>query len=91
MHDFLLAKEIIEKIIEVIKEKKLRKVSVVYLEVGSITMSHDGMPEHADEISTENLRFGLESLAKNTALEGAKFEIERVNGNEWKIKHMEAK
>lgn len=89
MHDFLLAKEIIERILEVIKEKNLQKVSVVYLEVGNITMLHDGMPEHADEISTENLQFGLESLAKNTALEETRFEIERAEGNEWKIKNIE--
>ena len=79
MHDFLLAKEIIEKLLEIAKEKKLQKVSVVYLEVGSITMAHNRMPNHAEEINMENLQFGLESLAKSTMLKGARFEIERVS------------
>lgn len=90
MHDFILAKQIIEKVLEIVKEKKLQNISAVRLGIGSISMAHDGIPEHAEEIQTEHLQFGLESLAKNTVLEGARFEIERIEGNEWKVKSMEA-
>lgn len=89
MHDFLLAKEIIEKALEIVKEKNLQKILAVRLEVGSISMAHDNMPEHTEEISMENLRFGLESLAKTTMLESARFEIERSIGDTWKIKSIE--
>ncbi len=90
MHDFFLAKEIIGKVMEVAQEKKLKKISAVRLEIGSIAFSHDGMPDHAEEINMENLQFGLESLAKNTVLEGARFEIKRAGGDVWRIESIEA-
>ncbi|MEK7598265.1 MAG: hypothetical protein AAB487_00840 [Patescibacteria group bacterium] len=85
MHDFLLAKEIIRKLEKIIQKKGLNKPKIVSLEIGSIILSHDGMPEHAEDISLENLEFGLESIAKNTSLEGAKFNIKKVTGENWKI------
>lgn len=88
MHDFLLAKEIIEKVLEIVKEKNLQNISAVFLEVGSITMAHDGIPDHAEDINIENLQFGLKSLAKNTILESARFEVKRSKADTWKIKNI---
>lgn len=89
MHDFLLAKQIIDELQRVIREKKLKNIRSVSLEIGSISMSHDGHPEHLEEIDPENLRFGLESLAKEGPLKGARFNIRKIPGNDWKITDIE--
>lgn len=89
MHDFLLAKEIIRELEKIIQGKGLNKPKRVKLEIGSIVLSHDGLPEHAEDISLENLTFGLESIAKNTALEGVKFDLKKTAGENWKITDIE--
>lgn len=89
MHDFLLAKEIMEKLTAIAKEKKLTKVRLVKLELGQISLAHDGFSEHVEEISEENLLFGLESVAKNTPFAGTRFEIKRIEGDNWKISEIE--
>ncbi|HEX7586102.1 MAG TPA: hypothetical protein VF390_00480, partial [Patescibacteria group bacterium] len=78
MHDFLLAKEIIEELEKIIQEKGLNKPKKVVIEIGSVVLSHDNMPEHAEDISLENLEFGLKAIAKNTILEGVGFDIKKV-------------
>lgn len=85
MHDFLLAKQIIDKVLDIAKEKKLKNISGVVLEVGSISLSHDGFPEHVEDISVENLKFGLRNIAKGTVLKNANFTIKKVQGEDWKI------
>ncbi|MFZ5982531.1 MAG: hydrogenase/urease maturation nickel metallochaperone HypA [Patescibacteria group bacterium] len=89
MHDFLLSKQIVEELQKIIQEKKLENVKSVSLEIGSISMSHDGHPEHLEEIDPENLRFGLESLAKDGLLKGTRFNIRKIPGNDWKITDIE--
>jgi len=89
MHDFLLAKEIIDKILEIAKEKKLSKISKVSVEIGQIALAHDGFDEHVEDISIDNLRFGLENIAKNTVLEGAKFDIDKIEGKSYNIVSVE--
>jgi len=91
LHDWILAKEIIGEVEKIIQEKGLSKPKKVNLEIGSISLSHDGMPEHAEDISLENLEFGLESIAKNTILSGVKFGIKKVKGENWKIADIEVK
>lgn len=91
MHDFLLAKEIIGDLEKIIREKGLNKPKNVRLEIGSIVLSHDNMPEHAEDISLENLEFNLQAIAKNTALEGVKFDIKKIVGKNWKITDIEVK
>lgn len=86
MHDFLLAKEIIDTVIKVANEKGLKNIKSVSLEIGSIALSHDG---HTEDISVENLQFGIENIAKNTMLKGAKFEIKKVEGESWRITDIE--
>jgi len=90
MHDFILAKEIIDELGAIMKEKKLESVKKVKLEIGMISLAHDGHAEHMEDISVENLQFGLASIAKNTPLERVEFEIKKVAGDNWKIVEVEA-
>jgi Zn finger protein HypA/HybF involved in hydrogenase expression len=89
LHDFLLAKEIIDEILKVAKEKNVGKIKNVTIEIGSIALSHDGFDEHVEDISLDNLQFGLENIAKNTILAGAEFKIIKVKGESWKIINLE--
>lgn len=91
MHDFLLAKEIIDKLREIAEEKNLSKIKRVNLEIGNISMSHDGHPEHLEEINVDNLEFGLEGIVKNDPIfEGVKFEIKKKEGESWGITNISA-
>jgi Zn finger protein HypA/HybF involved in hydrogenase expression len=85
MHDFLLAKEIIDEVLKIAKEKKLSRVKKVFLEIGQIAMAHGGHEEHVEDISIENLRFGIETIARGTILEKTAFDIKKVSGEHWKI------
>lgn len=89
MHDFLLAKQIVDKILDIAKEKDLKNISGVVLEIGSVSLSHDGFPEHIEDISIENLEFGLKNIARNTVLKNADFTIKKVQGEDWKITDIE--
>ena len=91
MHDWILAKEIIGELEKIIQKKGLNKPKKVGLEIGSVALSHDDMLEHAEDINLENLAFSLESIAKNTAIEGVKFDIKKVPGKNWKITDIEVK
>lgn len=85
MHDFLLAKEIIEEVSAITEEKKLDAVKSVDIEIGTIALAHDGLPEHAEDVSLENLEFGLQTISKNTILENTKFNLKKVEGGDWKL------
>ncbi|MCK9378734.1 MAG: hypothetical protein M0P97_01145 [Candidatus Moranbacteria bacterium] len=85
MHDFLLAKEIVDEVLKIVGEKKLKKVSRVDVEIGQIAMAHDGHDEHIEDISIENLKFGLEGISRNTILKDAEFGIKKIEGEHWKI------
>ena len=89
MHDFLLAKEIIQELEQIVQKKGLNKPKSVDIEIGSITLTHDGIPEHAQEINLENLKFGLKSIAKNTILKDTLFKIKKTKGDDWKIVNIE--
>lgn len=89
MHDFMLAKEIIDDVLKIAAEKKLTKVSRVKIEIGQIAMAHDGHEEHVEDISEENLRFGIEGISKNTILKDTKFDIVKIDGDHWKISELE--
>lgn len=89
MHDFILAKEIIDELKSIMVEKKLNKIKKVDLEIGLISLAHDGHPEHTEDISVENLQFGLENITKNTPMEGIDFRIAKITGEHWKITNIE--
>lgn len=85
----MLAKEIIDKLLEISREKQLSNIKSVTLEIGSIALAHDEFAEHTEDINMENLEFGLNNLAKNTALENTEFNIKRVQADNWKIADIE--
>lgn len=89
MHDFLLAKEIVDELKKVCQEKGLDKPKSVSVEIGTISLAHDGHPEHAEDISLENLEFGLKSIAKGTDFEDTKWIIKKIQGDHWKIINIE--
>lgn len=90
MHDFMLAKEIVEEVLQIVQEKKLSKVEKVSVEIGLIAMAHDGHEEHTEDISIENLQFGIAAVAKGTILENTVFLIEKVQGDNWRIVDIDA-
>lgn len=89
MHDFLLAKEIIDELKKIVAEKKLKRIKRVFVEIGSVALAHDGFAEHTEDISEENLAFGLDSIAKKSGFPGVEFRIAKKSGNNWKITDIE--
>ncbi len=89
MHDFMLAKEIIDQLKLIAVEKGLSSMKKVQIEIGQISMSHDGHPEHTEDISLENLQFGLKSIAKEALFTHTIFEVKKVAGEDWKITDIE--
>lgn len=89
MHDFILAKEILGQLGAIAIEKDLKNIKKAYIEIGQVSLAHDGHPEHTEDISEENLRFGLQNIAKNTPFEDTIFEIRKVPGENWKITDIE--
>jgi Zn finger protein HypA/HybF involved in hydrogenase expression len=89
MHDFLLAKEIIDELKNIAQKKGLNQPKTVSIEIGIISLAHDGFSEHIEDISLENLEFGLKSIAKGTIFEYTEFKIKKVEGNNWKITDIE--
>lgn len=85
MHDFLLAKEIADKVKEVATENNLNSISEVVLELGTVSLAHDGFDEHEEEISVDNLQFGLEEILKQSGFSGINFKISKVEGENWKL------
>ncbi|HAI74150.1 MAG TPA: hypothetical protein DCS28_01130 [Candidatus Moranbacteria bacterium] len=85
MHDFLLAKEIIDELKKIAVEKKIENIKKVSLGIGLISLAHDGHSEHTEDVSMENLEFGLKNISKNTPFENTEFEIKKTAGNSWKI------
>ena len=89
MHDFILAKEIIDELNKISQEKNLSRIKKVSLEIGQVVLAHGGYQEHLEDISVENLKFNLENIAKNTVFENTAFEIRKTAGENWKITDIE--
>lgn len=89
MHDFILAKEIIDELGKIAAEKKIENIKKVSLEIGLVSLAHDGHPEHTEDISVENLKFGLKNISKNTLFENTEFEIKKTAGESWRITNIE--
>jgi Zn finger protein HypA/HybF involved in hydrogenase expression len=89
MHDFLLAKEIIDKLESVALEKNILIIKSVDIEIGQVALAHDGHPEHIEDVSVDNLIFGLENIIKKTKFKQVKFNVKKVAGSNWKITNIE--
>jgi Zn finger protein HypA/HybF involved in hydrogenase expression len=83
MHDFYLAKELLEKVLKVADKNKLKKINKVSVELGT-------MEGHGEDITAANLKFNFKMLAKNTAASGAKLEIKKIKRpNFWGLTEVE--
>lgn len=84
-----MAKEIVDELKKITQEKSLDKPKSVSIEIGTISLAHDGHPEHTEDISLENLEFGLKSIAKGTIFENTKWAIKKIKDDHWKITDIE--
>lgn len=89
MHDFMLAKEIVDDIMKIVKSEKLSQIESVKLEIGQIALAHDEHDEHVEDISVDNLKFGIKNIAKGTILERTRFDIKKVQGEHWHLTEIE--
>lgn len=89
MHDIMLAKEIIDELKKIAESKNLKKIKKVYVEIGSVSLAHDDYPEHTEDVSLENLQFGLKNIAKDKIFQNTQFFLNRVSGENWKITDIE--
>lgn len=89
MHDFLLAKEIVDEVLKIAFEKNLRDIQSISVSIGNVALAHDGFGKHTEDISLENLQFGLKSIAEKTILKDVRFVIHETDGASWKITEIE--
>ena len=89
LHDFLLAKEIISELERIISERNLKKVKKVYIEIGNVSLAHDDYPEHTEDISVENLQFGLKNISKGGIFKDTEFFVRKTSDGHWKITDIE--
>jgi Zn finger protein HypA/HybF involved in hydrogenase expression len=85
----MLAKEIVDEIMKIVRSEKLSQIERVSLEIGQIALAHDGHPEHTEDISIENLQFGIKNIVKGTMFEKTKFHIKKVQGDHWHLSEIE--
>lgn len=79
MHDFYLAKEILDQVISVAKKHRLNKVNRAVIKLGKFI-------EHDEEILPDNLKSNFQLLAKNTMAQGAKLVIKKLSkNNHWEL------
>lgn len=88
MHDLLAAKEILDTILAVTKEKNLKKITKIVIELGNKKYSH-GDHAHLEIIDPENLKFNLNLVVKNTIAEHAKFIIKKSDIPDILVKEIE--
>jgi len=82
MHDLMAAQEILRKALEVAREKKLKKITKIVVELGTVI-------DHDEEITEENISFNLKNLAKGTLAEEAEVVVQKVSGNHYALTEME--
>ena len=78
MHDLHAADHILQHVIEAAEKNKLKKVTKITIELGSVI-------EHGEEINASNLKFLIEKLAEKSVAAGAKIEIKKIRGADWKL------
>lgn len=83
MHDLLTAQDIVKTALHYAKRNKLRSISKMVVELGTITV-------HGERITPDDLKFNIGLVARNTILEKAKVIIKQTKkGENWKIKFIE--
>ena len=85
MHDFYLAKEILDRVLKQAKKNNLKTVSKVFFSLGEFK-------EHNEKILPKNLRQNFHLLAKNTLAKKAKLIIKKLKQfNVWRLEGIEGK
>jgi len=85
MHDFYLAKEILDTVLREAKKNNLKTVSKVFFSLGEFK-------EHNEKILPKNLRQNFHLLAKNTLAKKAKLIIKKLKQfNVWRLEGIEGK
>lgn len=82
MHDFLIAKEILDAVLAEARKRGLKRVTSVELELGSIE-------EHGQTIKPANLRYNFRLLAKGTPAVRATVKITPGAGASYRITAIE--
>lgn len=83
MHDFLLAKEIVDTALEHAKKNKLKKISRIVVSLGKFN-------EHDEDILPENLKHNFQLLAEGTALSSAKITVKSIKQvGIWRLEEIE--
>ena len=83
MHDFYLAKEILDTVLKQAKKNNLKTVSRVFLGLGKFE-------EHNEKILPKNLRQNFHLLAKNTLASKARIKIKKLNQpRAWRLEEIE--
>lgn len=82
MHDLHEANKILKLVLEKAKDGKLKKVNKIVIELGQII-------EHKQTITSENLRFNLEMLSKETIAKDAVIVIDDSKNDCWKLVEIE--
>ncbi len=83
MHDFYLAKEILDQVMSAAKKHNLKKVNSAVIKLGQFI-------EHDEEILPDNLKNNFQLLAKNTVAQDAKLIIKKfAKNNHWELVEIE--
>ena len=82
MHDLHTADKIIKIALEQGLKNKLKKITKIVVELGSIV-------EHGEEINSANLKFNLKLLSKGTIAENSEIKIGKIKGASWNLKEIE--
>lgn len=96
MHDLLAAKEILDTALATAKEKGVKKITKIVIELGNKEYSHGstllttgGGHAHLETTDPKNLDFNLKLVAKNTIAENAKFIIKKSDKTDILVKEIE--
>ena len=78
----MAAQELLKTALEVARDKKLKKITKIIVELGTVI-------DHDEEITEENISFNLKNLSVGTEAEGASVIVHKVAGNHYILKEIE--
>ncbi len=67
MHEFSIASEIVQSVLDTTEKNKVKKVISIHLEIGELTL-----------LNMEQVTFWMKELFKGTLAEGAKVKVRRI-------------
>ena len=83
MHDFYLAKEILDEVLSAAKKNHLNKVNRAVIKLGRFI-------EHDEDILPANLKSNFQLLAKNTIVQDAELVVQKfARNNHWELVEIE--